>query len=221
MGIGGVNSWAAGGATTLLGLNQYYKGKKMLKNNHRPGYAIPDEVLGNQKIAQQQALEGLPEETVNQYMSNLERGTAYGLRDMGSRSGGIAAVGRLNDSLNTGYANLASADAQARHANVGSLMEQNQNVANYKDEQFQLNKLNPYYEVQAQGLAMQGAGMQNVATGFQTAQGGGQSSNVNPAQQYGGGKISNKGYKGGDMKQDESGYWNGDQGSGWFNFGDE
>lgn len=168
---GQISNWAGGGASVTLGAAQYLIGRHNDKKNKRPDYVIPREVYQNKNLAQQQAMEGLPEETMNQYMANLERGTAYGLRDL-SRNNSIAGVGRLNDSMNMGYANIVSMDAQARQAHMAALMEQNQNVANYQDQAFQLNQLNPYYENKAKDQAMMGAGMQNMSQGFQSSNSG-------------------------------------------------
>lgn len=179
MGMGTVNNWAAGGATTLLGLNQYYKGKKMLKNNKRPTYEIPAEVQANLNQAEQMALQGMPEEQKQQYINNLQRSQAFSMSQMGSRKAGLAGVAAVNQQGVDAYGNLLSMDAQARMQNQGVLMNQRQNMADYRDQAFQINKLNPYYEKQSEGLAMQGAGMQNVGNSFQIA-GGGSGQNVNP-----------------------------------------
>lgn len=179
MGMGTVNNWAAGGATTLLGLNQYYKGKKMLKNNKRPTYEIPAEVQANLNQAQQMALQGLPEEQKQQFLNNVQRSQAFSMSQAGSRKAGLAGLATINQQGQDAYGNMLSMDAQARMQNQGVLMNQRQNMADYRDQAFQINKLNPYYEKQAEGLAMQGAGMQNVGNSFQIA-GGGQGANVNP-----------------------------------------
>lgn len=179
-GIGTVNNWAGGTATMLLGLNQYYKGKKMLKNNQRPTYSIPDEVRQNLTQAQQDALQGLPEEQRQMFLSNIQRGSAMGLNQLSGRKAGIAGVAALNQNQNDAYANLLSMDSQARMQNKGILMNQRQNMADYKDQAFQINKLNPYYEKQAEGLAMKGAGMQNLANGYQIAGSGSASNSANP-----------------------------------------
>lgn len=169
VGIGGVNNYAAGAGTMLFGLHQYYNGKKMEKNNKRPTYEIPDEVKQNLSQAQQMALQGLPEEQKQQFLSNIERGQAFGMSQIGSRKGGLAGVAAMNQNANDAYGNLMSMDAQARMQNQGVLMNQRQNMADYKDQAFQVNKMNPYYEVQARAEAMKGAGVQNIGNSFSIA----------------------------------------------------
>lgn len=55
-----------------------------------------------------------------------------------------------------------SLDAQARMQNQQGLMGQRQNMADYKQQEFQINKLNPYYENIARNEALTGALFQNV-----------------------------------------------------------
>jgi hypothetical protein len=180
IGVGTVNNWAGGTATMLLGLNQYYQGKKELKNNQRPVYQIPDEVRQNLSQAQQQALQGLPAEQQQQFINNIQRSSAYGLNQLGSRNSGLAGVSTMNQNQNDAYGKLLSMDSQARMQNQAGLMNARQNVADYRDQAFQVNQENPYYEKQAEGEAMRGAGMQNVAAGYQIAGSGSTSNNVNP-----------------------------------------
>lgn len=183
IGMGTINNWIAGGATTALGLNQYYKGKKMLKNNQRPSYEIPDEIKQNLSDAQQQALQGLPEEQQQQFLNNIQRSSAYGMSQLGSRKAGLAGVSAMNQNSNDAYGNLLSMNSQAQMQNKQQLMQQRGIMADYKGQAFQLNKLNPYYEKQAEGLAMKGAGMQNVGNSYQIAAGGSGSSGTGEPQQ--------------------------------------
>lgn len=175
IGMDSINGWAAGASTTALGLHQYYKGKKMRKNNKRPTYEIPEEVKQNLSQAQNMALQGLPEEQKQQYLSNLQRGSAQALSSSSSRGGGLAGIANINQQQNDAYGNMLSMDSQARFQNQGVLMGQRQNMADYRDQAFQVNKMNPYYEKEAEALAMQGAGQQNIGNSFQIAQGKGSS----------------------------------------------
>lgn len=173
IGMDSINGWAAGASTTALGLNQYYKGKKMLKNNKRPAYEIPEDIKRNLTEAQQGALQGLPEEQKQQFLTNIQRGTAQSLAAGSNRKGGLVNIATLNQNQNDSYGGLMAADSQARMQNKQQLYGARESMANYSDQAFQINKLNPYYEKQAEGLAMEGAGMQNIGNSFQIAQGKG------------------------------------------------
>jgi len=167
-GIGALGGLAVGGA-------QYLKGKQVEEDTTRPEYQIPQEVLQNLTQAQQMELQGIPEAQKQQYLSNLQQGTAYGLSQISSRRGGLAGVAAASQNLNKGYSNLLAQDASARIQNQQGLMAQRQNVANYRDQEFQSNQLNPYYENVAQSQGLMGAGMQNINTqignlGYQAGQ---------------------------------------------------
>jgi hypothetical protein len=170
---GQISNWAGGGASVTLGAAQLAYGLYKQKHNKRPVYEIPDEVNQNLTDAQRQALQGLPEEQKQQFISNIQRGQAYGLGQLGSRKAGLAGVAALNQQSNDAYGNLLAMDSQARMQNQAALMQQRQNVADYKDQAFQFNKVNPYYEQTASNNAMIGAGMQNVSQGFQAGNTGG------------------------------------------------
>lgn len=168
-----ISNWAGGGATVTLGAAQTAYGLYKQRKNKRPTYEIPDEVKQNLTDAQHSALQGLPEEQRQMFLSNLERGAAMGLNQMRGRKGGLAGIAALNQNQNDAYGNLLSMDSAARMQNKGVLMQQRGVMADYKDQAFQLNKLNPYYEQTAQNQAMIGAGMQNMSQGFQSSNSGG------------------------------------------------
>jgi len=160
-------SWIAvgvGGATAVTAGAQYFWNKHEQKKDeaNRPQYQIPPEVAAGLTEAERQALQGLPEAQKQQYVTNLQRGTAYGLSQVGSRKGGLAGLGTLNEQQNQGYANLLSQDSAARIQNQKNVFGQLNNVAENKQQQFQLNQLNPYYEHISRSNANRGALMQNL-----------------------------------------------------------
>lgn len=181
-------TWVAAGiasaAVTMAGI-QYVKGKRDQKKDekNRPNYQIPTEVGQNLTDAQRMALQGLPEEQKQEYISNLQRSQAYSLSELGTRKSGIAGLAALNQNTNDSYAKLLSMDAQAKIQNQGALMGERQNVANYKDQQWQTNTLNPYYENIARRQARDGALFKTLmnAGGFMGYGSMGNGSNANAA----------------------------------------
>lgn len=156
---------ASAGAT--VGAVQYFKGKADQKRNKRPTYEIPDEVKQNLSLSQQMALQGIPEEQRQNYIDNIQRTSATSLRNLGSRNAGLAGVAQVQQNQNNAYQNLFTMDAQARQANQKGVLDQNQNLANYRDQAFQVNRINPYYENTAKNEALMGAGLQNISKGMQ------------------------------------------------------
>ena len=166
MALGGpVGAGIGAGAGLLLTGAEYLYNKNQAKKDeaNRPKYNIPPEVAAGLNEAERQALQGLPDAQKQQYITNLQRGTAYGLSQIGSRKGGLAGLAALNEQQNQGYATLMSADAQARMQNQKQLFGQLQNVADHKQQAFQINQLNPYYEGIARRNANTGAMFQNLS----------------------------------------------------------
>lgn len=165
----GVGTAVGAGLGLAVSGAEYLWNKREQKKDeaNRPKYQIPPEVAAGLTESERQALEGLPEAQKQQYVTNLQRGTAYGLSQIGSRKGGLAGLGTLNEQQNQGYANLLSQDSAARYQKQQNVFGQLQNVADYKGQSFQLNQLNPYYEGIARRNANRGALMQNVNNNLQ------------------------------------------------------
>ena len=192
-------SWAAAigasVATTAAGV-KWIAAKRNAKKDekNRPKYEIPAEIQQNLTQAQQMALQGLPEEQKQQYLSNLQRGSAQSLASSGSRKGGLAGIAGIGQQQNDAYANMLSMDSQARFQNQGVLMEQRQNMADYRDQAFQFNKVNPYYEQIKAREERNNALAQGVADGAGMFAGGG----------GGGGMIGGGGGGGGGGKSQQA-----------------
>jgi len=152
-----------------VGIAQRRKGKKLEEATERPDYEIPAEVFQNLSQAQQMALQGLPAEQKAQYLQNLQQSGQFALSQSGSRKAGLTGIGQMQQQQQLGFQDLLARDSAARQQNQMQVMQQRQNVAGYRDQAFQLNQLNPFYEDVAQARGLQSAGMQNIFTGFENA----------------------------------------------------
>ncbi len=148
---------------------QYVNNKKQAKKDeaNRPIYQIPAEATQGLSMAEQQALEGLPEAQKQQYVSNLQRSASYALGQNQTRKGGLTNIAALNENQNTGYANLMAQDAAARFQRQGRVYDQLGNIVNEKEQQWQLNKENPYYEQSQRAQANRGSAYRNVGNAAQ------------------------------------------------------
>jgi len=178
----------ASGAATMAGV-QAIKGKQdqAKANKNRPQYDIPQEAYQNLDQATQQSLQGLPEAQKQQYLNNLQQASAYSLAQSSSRKGGLTGVAALNQNQIQGNQNLLSQDAAARMNNIHNVYAQRNQLADYKGQKFQLDKLNPYYENLAQKQARNAALFQNLnnAAGIASFGGGkGMGGNVGGSDQY-------------------------------------
>ncbi len=153
---GPVGAAVGAGAGALIGTTQYLVNKHNQKKDekNRPQYQIPEEISQNltdaQRYAVQSGMEGMPEEQKAQYLSNLQRSTAYGLNQLSSRrSGNLLAQDAGQRVQNQRYGQQLVSAAQ-------------QNMANYKDMQWDANVRSPYYEKIASRNANNGALAQNL-----------------------------------------------------------
>jgi len=159
-----------GGVQSAAGIAQFLRGRSLAKQNIRAEYQIPPEIAQNLSQAQMQALQGLPPEQVKQYVENVQRQVGFGLTALGDRKAGIAGLATLTQQGTDAYKDLLTADARARQENLRQLMSAREQMAGYKEKEFQINKLLPYQEKAEAAAAMQGAGLQNIMGGLQGAQ---------------------------------------------------
>lgn len=161
----GAGAQIAGNVAKLpLAIYQLVKAAQLRRQ--RPEYNIPKEVMENQNIARNMAMQGLPAAQYNRAQANIDRNTAFGLRQSNSRRGGLVGLAGQEQAANDAYNNLDVADANARRQNQQVLMGQNQNVAQYRDKQFQLNELEPWQIDMQAAAANEGAGINNLFNMF-------------------------------------------------------
>lgn len=151
-----------------VGAYQLIKGSAELANNKRPEYQIPDEIKNNLTMAQQQALEGLPEEQRKIFIENIQRSSANAISQAQDRRSGLVGLTGIAQSESDAYRNLLAMDVAARQANQAKVVAANKDMATYKDQAFEANQMEPYRYKQNQANAMIGSGMQNL---FGAAQG--------------------------------------------------
>lgn len=165
----GIASGLVGG---IFGAGQVRKANKMLRNLHRPDYVIPGEVLQNQKNAQIAANTGLPSQQYAQAMQNISRQQNQALAGSQDRRGGLMTVAANQQYGNDAAVKLGVANANARTQNRQTLYGINNQVAGYRDKQFDLNQMQPYQDKYNYAQALKGSGNQNILGGIDKALGG-------------------------------------------------
>lgn len=163
----------------ILGTVQAIKGQKELDSAVRPQYEIPEEIKKNLSIAERMTLEGLPSEQKQQYIENLNKSVGATLSGFTSRKAGLSGLTNLVQSQNEAYKNLMVEDAAARQRNELQAIQQRETMAGYKDKAFQMNEMQPYEEQVAEGQALVGSGIQNIAGAFDQLGGVGQQAMTN------------------------------------------
>ena len=163
---------ANGIVSGIVGFGQRRRANKLLRGLSRPQYNIPNEVLQNQQMAKLAAGKGLPSEQYAQAMQNISRQQNKSLADSMDRRGGLMTIAQNQQMGNDASLNLGVASANARRQNQQALYGINNQVAGYRDKQFEINQMQPYQEKYNYGMALKGAGLQNILGGVDKALGG-------------------------------------------------
>lgn len=161
----GITQGISGLVSGITGLVQKHKANELLARTKRPTYAIPGEIMQNQKQAELNANTGLPSEQYQQGMQNIARQQNAALQRAGDRRGGLLAVAGTQQQGNDATLKLDVANAQARLNNQKTLYGVNNQVAAYKDKAFNINEMQPYQQNYSYGMNLLGAGNQNLLAG--------------------------------------------------------
>jgi hypothetical protein len=165
-----ISALISGGIQLGTGIYQAVRSSQIEAN--RPTYEIPDEVKQNLTQAQLNAIEGMPEDVRNRYIDQLTRTMATGLQALGDRRAGIAGVASLARTATDANRDIASMDAQQRQQQEQILMQQRQNMANYKDKAWGWNEQQKYLEQAAAKQALAGSAIQNINGSANNVMGG-------------------------------------------------
>lgn len=155
----------AGGA--LIGANQKKKGNVLL-NTPYPNMPIPKEVLDTQEMAKIAANEGLPSQVYAKAMKNIQRNTNSAIRTATNRRGGLGLIGTINREANDAMGNLDAADATAMARNRTQLYDVNNNVAGWKNRQWDWNQKQKYQRDYNYAQQLIGSGNANIGNAFDT-----------------------------------------------------
>lgn len=152
-------------AQTGFGIYQGVKANKMAKGLQTPEYEIPPEIYKNLDQATIMMLEGLPAEQKQAYLDNIGRTQQAAFANIDRRKGGPGFTSTVQQGLDS-QKDLFAKDVAQRQANIGVYMDQNQNLANYKDKVF-ADERKRYEEKAASIEALTGASIENIFGGVQ------------------------------------------------------
>jgi hypothetical protein len=171
--IGAGTQAVSGLVSGISGLFQTARAKKLARENQRPIYGIPQEILANQQLAQQAANVGMPSQEYAQAQKNINQSQANALNAAQGRGGALASIGAIQGQSNQALANLDAQSAAMRMQNIRGLMNANTQLADYRDKAFDYNQAQKYQENAAAARALQAAGQQNINQGIQGVLGAG------------------------------------------------
>ena len=190
-------SWAkAIGASVTTGAttHAYWKNEKERKAaaKNRPVYHIPKAEQEKLAMLHENALQGLPADIQAQYQESINRNQANASNNLTGLGAGLRGVGTIQQNANDAQLNFSGMNANAKQANKMALLNGLGEFADYQDQEFQVNSMNPYYEDIAwkkannlafqQGMADSGSTM--GGSGFGGGGGKKQENSYQPTPQY-------------------------------------
>jgi hypothetical protein len=168
-----VGTASLGAIQTGAGLIGKAKANRLERENVRPTYSTPTEILANQKIAENRANSGLPSEQYLKQKRDIDRNARRAIETATSRRSALSVVGATQQAADDATLDLNSADARQRLANEKNLQQQNQVLAGYRDKEFEWNKKGLYVEKANAIRALKGAANANINSGINTIVGAG------------------------------------------------
>lgn len=153
------------------GIHKKNEAKRALANanNERPAEQIPQAVLNNQALAQQNANTGLPSAQYNAAMQNIKNQQMQALSGSADRRGGLALLGQIQSQGNNANLQLDSANSAQRLKNDQTLMDVNDTVGNWQDKTWQNNYNDKYKNDYNYAMGLLGSGNANITTGVDQA----------------------------------------------------
>lgn len=157
------------GYSVYKGISQQTQAKRLANANQRPTEPIPQGVLQADKLAENQANEGLPGAQYAQAQQNIQRAQAAALQANRDRRGGLMALPTIQQGTNDANLNLDVQNANARIRNRQALIAEKENLGQWQDKTWGWNNAMKYQETAAASRALLGAGLQNENNGFDRA----------------------------------------------------
>lgn len=167
-------SWVAVGlavAQVGYGIYQNVQGSKLAKEaeRNRPDYRIPDAMKSAMMSAELRSLQGLPEEVKSQMRHEMDRSRMASLSQINERRGGLGAIAQLEQQQQDAIRKQGVMDAEQREKNLMNLQNMRMQMSQQEQQAWEWNERQKYEEQLAKGLALKGAGAQNIAGGITTA----------------------------------------------------
>jgi hypothetical protein len=145
----------------ITGIIQSIGGRNQLKNLERPQYEIPNE--------QKQALAIARQQYADPYMAGENRmldqnamAAQNALTATAQGGAPLSAIAAVQARQSQGAANIGVASAQAQERDAAGYQAALGQMAQYRDQEWQMNKYAPYMQKYNEGRERIGAGQQNM-----------------------------------------------------------
>lgn len=154
-------------AKTGYGIHQTIKGKKMMEDANRPTYEMPQSEqdaldLLIQELGREDGIESRALDQSNLAASNAIQAASEGGNVMET-------ISAIQANQQATILNSLARGEQERARRVGALIGQQNRISQYKDREFEYNKMSPYLDKFQEGRDIYGAGVKNAWGGFSEA----------------------------------------------------
>ena len=155
---------------TFQGMRQISQAKRGLRNLERPEYEIPKEVLESTNIArmryadkfmpgQGMLMDRIEQQAANAYAQSTEAGNPFAL------------ISNIQAQSANQLANVQTQAMQQQMANEQQYRQALQQLAGYREKEFQLNEFAPYSQKYSEFRDIYGAGQKNLYGGLDSLAG--------------------------------------------------
>jgi len=159
--ISNMNAMGMGALQTIAG------GLAMRKlEKNRPKRFTDHNIIYNQRLAQNIASQGLPQQSLNYYTNNINKSLGAGINAILSGGGDLNMIQSLVGGASNQFNQVMAQDAEQKLANQGVLMQQNQNVANENQMNWNFNTAQPSIDKYNRAAQMTNSGMTNFQNGL-------------------------------------------------------
>lgn len=198
-------SWAAtvvGVAGLGLSAYEYYQSDQDKKKaqSEQDQYKIPSEITQNLSDANRNAMKGMSSQEANNFATQVYKGQTYANQTAKDLHSGLVGTAQANDSANNAFLQFAGADSAIQRENQKTLYGQRQNVADYRDQQWNINSYQPYIYDRNRASSEQSAALQNGIQGASALGYGLTKSYNSPSPDGSPSNIPSKEYFGGQQK---------------------
>lgn len=154
----GVFQGAVGIAQALTGLSRQ-------ATQVRPEYKMPREIMANRTLAAQSYADPLSYAAALA-MNNAALSQSNSLNAAITGGGGLGSTAAITAAAGQQYNQIAAQIEAQKFADRQALSAANQTVADYRDQEWQMNKFAPYVQRYQESRDLTGAGLQNMFGGI-------------------------------------------------------
>lgn len=152
----------------ITGLFQKGKAKRMARENPRPTYRMPGSVMDNQRLSQSRAGQGLSDAALQVYDQSNDRALTTSTEAILKGGGSVNNISELYAANISGRQKMALLDDEMRARNIQNLIQQNNQLADYKDKEWQINVFAPFADKAQAAATLAKQGSDNFWKGINT-----------------------------------------------------